>query len=377
MEKDFKMEESIIRCWSVCIPDNAGEEVSKTLESTWINTGKKEKEFREKVCKRFRAPYAAACMSGTSALKIALRALGVGPGDEVVSTPFTFIATNTSILEVGATPVFADIQYDTLNIDPKSVAEKITEKTKAIMCVHYAGNPVDLDELREVAAKHNLPIIEDSAHAMASEYKGNPIGSTGDVATFSFQCVKIVTSGDGGIVTTTNEEIYKKIKKQSWYGIDRDTKKTSILDPLPAHPDGLGFKSNMNDITATLGCVAIDYLDTALKRRYEIGHRYREELASLSKVKLLDYKSHWKPNYQIFPIHVKDRDKFAHFMWDHNIQVNVNNRRNDLYDIFGGLCDLPNLKKADEDVILIPIHNDLTDNDVTRIINTIREYDNT
>ena len=375
MEQDFKMEEPVIRCWSVCIPDNAGDEVSKTLKSTWINTGKKEKEFREKVCERFRAPYAVACMTGTAALKIALRALGVGPGDEVVSTPFTFIATNTAILECGATPVFADIQYDTLNIDPQSVAEKITDKTKAIMCVHYAGNPVDLDELRAVAREHNLPIIEDSAHAQGAEYKGSPIGSTGDVATFSFQCVKIVTSGDGGVVTTTNEEVYKRLKKQSWYGIDRETKKTSILDPLPCPPEGLGLKSNMNDITATLACVAMDHLDVALGIRRKIGERYRRELSGLSKLTLVNYKEHWTPNYQIFPVHVEDRQKFAHFMWDRNIQVNVNNRRNDVYEMFGGLCDLPNTQRADEDVILIPLHADLTDDDVTRIIETIREYD--
>jgi len=364
-----------IRCWGVCIPDNAAEEVSKTLESTWINTGKKEKEFRKKICDRFQAPYSIACTSGTTALKIALKALGVGPDDEVISTPFTFIATNTTILEVGATPVFADIQYDTLNIDPKSVEEKITNKTKAIMCVHYAGNPVDLDELREIANKYDLPIIEDSAHAMASEYKGKPIGSTGDVATFSFQCVKIVTCGDGGVVTTTNENIYKKLKKQAWYGIDRDTKKMSILDPLPAHPDGLGFKANMNDITATLACVAIDYLDIPLTRRKHIGEFYRESLSSLNKMKLLNYKKEWTPNYQIFPVHVEERQKFAEFMLERGIQVNINNRRNDVYEIFGGICDLPNLKKADEDVILIPIHNDLTDEDVQRIVGTIKEYD--
>ena len=375
MENDFKMEEPIIRCWSVHVPDEAGEEVAKTLKSKWINTGKKEAEFREKVRARFNAPYAAACMSGTAALKIALKALGVGPGDEVVSTPFTFIATNTSILEVGAKPVFADIQYDTLNIDPKSVEEKITDKTKAIMCVHYAGNPVDMDELREVADRHGLPIIEDSAHAMACEYKGQPIGSFGDVATFSFQCVKIVTCGDGGVITTTNEALYKKIRKQSWYGIDREAKKTSILDPLPVPPEGLGFKSNMNDITATLGCVAMDHLDDVLARRRVMGERYRRELSGLKKVKLLNYRDHWTPNYQIFPIHVQEREKFAHFMWDRNIQVNINNRRNDIYEMFGGLCDLPNLKRVDEDVILIPLHADLTDDDLTRIISTIKEYD--
>jgi len=373
--KDFKMEEPIIRCWGVCVPDNAGKEVSKTLKSRWINTGKKEKEFREKIRSRFKAPYAIACMSGTAALKIALRAYGVGPGDEVISTPYTFIATNTAILEIGATPVFADIQYETLNLDPKSVEEKITNKTKAIMCVHYGGNPVDLDELRAVAAGYNLPVIEDSAHAMGSEYKGQPIGATGDVSTFSFQCVKIVTTGDGGAVTTTDEKIYEKLKKLSWYGMDRDVKKTSILDPLPSHPDGLGFKANMNDITATLGCVAMDYLEIALKRRREIGGRYRKELSSLSKITLVDYKDHWSPNYQIFPIHIENREVFANFMLERNIQVNINNRRNDLYDIFGGMCDLPNLKRVDEDVILIPIHNDLTDEDVGKVIQSIKEYD--
>ena len=374
MKKDFNFGKEI-RCWGVFIPENAGEEVTKTLKSTWINTGKKEREFREKVCERFSAPYAIACMSGTAALKIALRALDIGPGDEVVSTPFTFIATNTAILEVGAIPVFADIQYDTLNIDPKSVAEKITKKTKAIMCVHYAGNPVDLDELREVANNHNIPIIEDSAHAMTTEYKGKPIGSTGDVSTFSFQCVKIVTSGDGGVVTTTREDIYKKLKKQTWYGIDREAKKTDILNPLPADPDGGGYKSNMNDITATLGCVAIDNIDLPLSRRHYIGERYRGELSGLKKIKLLDYKKHWTPNYQIFPIHVKDRKHFAEFMWERGVQVNINNRRNDIYDIFGGLQNLPNTKRADEDVILIPLHYDLTNEDVDRIISTIVEYD--
>ncbi len=374
-KKDYQIGEEI-RTWSVCIPDNAAEEVGKTLASTWINTGKKEKEFREKICKRFKAPYATATTSGTNALKIALKSLGIGPGDEVVSTPYTFMATNTAILELGAKPVFADIQYDTLNIDPVSVEKKITNKTKAIMCVHYAGNAVDLNELRAIADSHDLPIIEDSAHAMATEYQGNPIGSTGDVACFSFQCVKIVTCGDGGVVTTTNEELHEKMQKMSWYGINRDAKKVDILDPLPHAPDGLGLKANMNDIIATLACTAIDYLDTALEVRYRYGSLYREELKSLSKISLMNYKEDRKPNYQIFPIHVENRDEFANFMWSQGIQVNINNRRNDIYEMFGGVnSDLVNLERADNDVILIPMHNDLTDSDVNRIIDNIKVFD--
>ncbi len=373
--KDYNIGKEI-RTWSVSIPENAATEVAKTLKSTWINTGKKEKEFREKLCNRFNAPFATATTSGTNALKIALKSLGVGLGDEVVSTPYTFMATNTAILELGAKPIFADIQYDTLNIDPKSVAEKITKNTKAIMCVHYAGNAVDLDELREIANNHNLPIIEDSAHAMATEYKGKPIGATGDMACFSFQCVKIVTCGDGGAVTTTNKELHEKMQKISWYGINRDAKKLDILDPLPHEPDGLGLKANMNDIIATLACTAIDYLDTALKKRYHYGAIYRDELKSLSKITLMNYKDDRKPNYQIFPIHVENRDKFAKFMWSKGIQVNINNRRNDIYSMFGGVQkDLINLEKADNDVILIPMHNDIDDNDLNRIIDNIKLYD--
>ncbi len=373
--KDYKIGEEI-RTWSILIPDLAAKELEKTLKSKWINTGKKEKEFRQKICNRFKVPYATATTSGTTALKIALKSLGIGNGDEVVTTPFTFMATNSAILEVGAKPIFADIQYDTLNIDPLSVSQKITEKTKAIMCVHYAGNPADLDELREIANHHNLPVIEDSAHAMASEYKGNVIGSIGDIACFSFQCVKIVTCGDGGVVTTPNKKIYEKAQKISWYGINRDQKKMNILDPLPHEPDCLGLKGNMNDIVATLGCVAIDYLDTALDFRYTLGTMYREELNNLSKIKLINYKADRTPNYQIFPVHVEDRSEFAEFMWNHGIQVSINNRRNDLYKIFGGIqTDLINVSKADEDVVLIPLHNDLSDSDIDRIISKIQQYD--
>tara|TARA_Y100001970_G_scaffold261373_1_gene344443 strand:+ start:17211 stop:18356 length:1146 start_codon:yes stop_codon:yes gene_type:complete len=373
--KDYDIGEEI-RAWGVCIPDQAADEVVKTLKSRWINTGKKEKEFREKICDRFQAPFATACTSGTAALKIALKSLGVKPGDEVISTPYTFMATNTSILELGGIPIFADIQYDTLNLDPDSVAERITEKTKAIICVHYAGNPVDLDELRSVAKKHDLPIIEDSAHAMASEYKGKPIGATGDIACFSFQCVKIVTCGDGGVVTTTNKKLHEKIQKTSWYGINRDAKKVDYLDPLPHHPTELGLKANMNDIVASLACAAMNHLDTALEFRQTIGSQYRHELGGLDNIELMNYKDDRKPNYQIFPVHVKNRDKFAKYMWENGVQVNINNRRNDIYPVFGGLRkDLPNLEKADQDVILIPLHSDLTESNVEKIISCIKKYD--
>jgi len=375
-KKDYEIGDEI-RAWSVYIPDQAIIEVTNTLKSKWINTGKKEKEFRGKIEKKLSTPHAIACNSGTSALKAALSALGIGIGDEVVSTPFTFIATNTAILEVGARPVFADISYDNLNLNPRSIEDKITSRTKAIICVHYGGNPCDMDEIWEIGKKYSLPVIEDSAHALCSKYKDHYIGSRGDIACFSLQVVKIVTAGDGGVITTTHDEYYKKIREKIWYGINRDAKKFDILDPFPHHPKGLGYKMNMNDITASLACVAIDSIEEPLKIRRDIGELYRKELMGLDKIKLMEYKQDRTPNYQIFPIHVENREKFANYMIESGIQVIINNRRNDIYSIFGGQrTDLPNTKKADEDVILLPIHADLTTSDTNRIINCARKYEN-
>ncbi|MBL7086849.1 MAG: DegT/DnrJ/EryC1/StrS family aminotransferase [Candidatus Cloacimonetes bacterium] len=373
-KKDCELGQEI-RTWSTFVPEETGDAVKNILKSKWINTGKQEKLFRQKVSEKFDFQYCVAVNNGTAALRASLAALGVSPGDEVVSTPYTFIATNTSILEQGATPVFADIQYDTLNIDPKSIVEKITDKTKAIMCVHYGGNPCDMDEIRKIGQGFNLPIIEDSAHALGSKYKGHYIGSTGDIITFSFQVVKIVTCGDGGIIATTNEEYYKKLKKYSWYGVDREERKNNLIDPLPESIDVLGFKYNMNDITATIGIVGIEHFDIPFKRRIEIGERYQRELADCKKIRILHYPSENTPNYQIFPIHVEKRLDFAKYMIKHGIMVNVNNRRNDRYSIFGGLNDLPVTEKVDNDTILIPLHADLTDSNVDKIIDTIHKYD--
>lgn len=366
-----------IRAWSLYIPPETGDEVSKVLASKWINTGKQEKLLREKFRERFNFKFCVATNSGTSSLRASLAALGVGPGDEVVSTPYTFIATNTSILEQGAKPVFADINYDTLNIDPDSIAKKITKKTKAIMCVHYGGNACDMDAIRKIGRDYNLPIIEDSAHAIASKYKGDYIGAKGDIITFSLQVVKIITCGDGGLIVTPNKKFYEILKKKIWFGVDRENKKTTPIDPLPDRIDMLGFKYNMNDIVATIGLTGLKHLGEPLARRKVLGERYRRELVNLKKIKVTHYPKENTPNYQIFPVHVKNRMRFALYLREHGIFVNVNNRRNDRYSIFGGKKNLPNLKRADEDTILIPIHFDLTDKNVDYIIDTIKKYDRT
>src|SRR3989338_6066156 len=265
--KDYELGDEI-RLWSTFVHEDAIRAVTETLRSKWINTGKREKELRKKASQKWGFPFCVACTNGTAALRSALAVLEVGPGDEVVSTPYTFIATNTSILEQGARPVFADINYDDLNISPARIEEKITSKTKAIMIVHYGGNPCDLDEIRAIGKKHNLPIIEDSAHALGSIYKGKYIGSTGELVCFSLQVVKIINSGDGGLISTSKKRYYQKLKKIIWYGIDREEKKTSLLDPLPDSFKGdvLGFKYNMNDIIASLALAGVNNYDAPARK---------------------------------------------------------------------------------------------------------------
>ncbi len=375
-KKDYEVSDEI-RLWSTFIPEETGEAVQKILKSPWINTGKQEKLFRQKFAEKFNISYCVATNSGTSSLRASLAALGVGLGDEVVSTPYTFIATNTAILEQGATPIFADIEYDTLNIDPESIVKKITPKTKAIICVHYGGNPCAMDEIREIGRTHHLPIIEDAAHALGSKYKGQYIGATGDIIAFSLQAIKVITCGDGGMIGTPNESYYKELKKRVWFGVDRDEKKAGFIDPLPDAIDVLGFKYNMNDITATIGLVGLEHIEESLARRKTIGELYRQEFSGCRKITLLNYSSNNAPNYQIFPVHVDNRVEFANFMHARSIMVGVNNRRNDRYSIFGTLQDLPALKKADEDTILIPIHTWLTDAEVKKVIETVKEYDAT
>lgn len=375
-KKDYDLPTNIINTWSTYIPEEAITEVAKTLRSKWINTGRKEEELREKARRKWKFPYCVAVNNCTAALRACLAMFGVGPGDEVISTPFTFIATNTAILEQGARPMFADINYEDLNISPKSIEEKITPRTKAIMVVHYGGNPADMDEIREIGRKHHLLIIEDAAHALGSMYKEEYIGAKGDSVCFSLQVVKIINSGDGGLISTSNKTYYEKLKKIIWYGIDRDEKKTNLLDPLPKsfRGDVLGFKYNMNDITATLAGAGVDHFDEAVKKRRVIGERYRQELVGYPKIKLMKYYNDRSPNYQIFPIHVENRVRFAKYLRKYNIRLNINNRRNDIYPMFGGQrSDLPMTERADQDVVLLPIHTDLTEKQVSYIIKKVKD----
>lgn len=365
----------MITLFSPFIPKETGKEVKKVIESGWINTGEKEKVFRQRLSAQFKFRYCVATNSCTSALRTSLALLQVGKGDEVITTPWTMVATNTVILEQQAKPVFADIEYDTLNLNPESIIERITDKTKAIMCVHYAGCPCNLGEIRKIAREHDVCVVEDAAQALGARYEGKYVGSTGELVCFSFQCIKIITCGDGGLISTMKKNYYEELKKRVWFGIDKEKRIRSPLGNLPRDITVLGFKYNMNDISATLGLIGLKHFDEALEKRKYIARRYREELSDCSKIELLHYPKNVEPSYWMFPIHVKNRMAFARLMREHDIEVSIHYPRNDKYSIFGGKQNLPVTEKVDRDTIHIPIHPNLTDDHVETVIETIKEWD--
>ncbi|MCL4435498.1 MAG: DegT/DnrJ/EryC1/StrS family aminotransferase [Thaumarchaeota archaeon] len=339
-----------------------------------LGEGPKVGQFESELKNKFGLKYVLALNSGTSALRLALAVGGVGPNDEVITTPFTALATNTSILEQGAKPVFADINYETSNIDPADIEKHITRKTKAIICVHYGGYPCDMDEINEIARDHDLLVIEDAAHALGATYKGKVIGTISKFTAFSFQAIKHITTGDGGMLTLLDSEKYEEARRRRWFGIDRAARKPSVIGyDTTFDITEAGYKYHMNDIAATIGLEQLKYFDAVFKRRAEIANIYREQLSDVNGIVLSENSSDRKNANWLFPLHVERREDFAKMMSAKGIEVSVVHWRNDRYSIFGGLRkDLPNLEKFSKTIIHIPLHQDLTDSNVEYIIDSIK-----
>lgn len=249
--------------------------VIEVLRSDYLTTGPKIAEFEKLVADYVGVKYAVAVSNGTAALHAACYAAGIGAGDEVITTPLTFAASANCILYCGGTPVFADVDARTYNIDPEDIRRKITNKTKAIIAVHLAGQPCDMDSILEIAEEHHLTVIEDGAHALGSVYKGKKVGTLSDMATFSFHPVKPITTGEGGMIVTDDENLYKRLALFRSHGITRD-------ENMMTHHEGawfyeqleLGYNYRMTDIQCALGCSQMKKLDSFLKRRRELVMRY-------------------------------------------------------------------------------------------------------
>ena len=256
--------------------------VARTMETRWIGTGPRVHEFEAEFACYVEAKHALATSSCTAALHLAMVASGVGAGDEVITTPMTFCATANAILHTGATPVFADCQRDSMNIDPAAIEAAITSRTRAIVPVHFAGRPADMDAITAIARRHNLLVIEDAAHAIESRYRGRKIGSIGHLTCFSFYVTKNMTTGEGGMVTTNDAALAEKIRILGLHGLSADAW-NRFSDAGYKHYDVVwpGFKYNLTDIAASLGLSQLPKLGGWLKRREELWRRYDQAFADL------------------------------------------------------------------------------------------------
>lgn len=356
------------------ISPSAIKNVTEVLRSTRLSEGTIVKTFELGLSKQLSVINPVLLNSGTSALHLALVVSGVGSGDEIILPAQTFIATGSAILMQSAKPVFADIQLKTGNIDPESIRKKITPKTKAIIPVHWAGYPCDMDQINKLAEEFDLAVIEDAAHALGASYKNKPVGTLSRFTAFSFQAIKHLTTGDGGALCCMFEDDYKKVRTRRWFGIDRDNSEVSILGERQYDVKEVGYKYHMNDLSAAVGLGNLDDFPLNLERRRKIAKNYRHELAKVTGLNLLDYKENRESSFWLFTILVEDRINFIKRLNEHGIPVSVVHQRIDRNSVFGGIhSDLPSQTMFDEKQISIPVHSGLSDEDVIKITTIIKQ----
>ncbi|RCW48202.1 UDP-4-amino-4,6-dideoxy-N-acetyl-beta-L-altrosamine transaminase [Halanaerobium sp. MA284_MarDTE_T2] len=364
------------------------EAVVETLKSDYLTTGPKIKEFENKFADYVDAKYAVAVANGTAALHAAAYVAGIKKGDEVVTTPLTFAATANSVLYQNATPVFADINPKTYNIDPESIKEKITNKTKAIIPVHYTGQPCEMDEIKEIAARNDLIIIEDGAHAVGATYKDQKIGSIGDLTTFSFHPVKNMTTGEGGMITTDSKELYNKLMKFRTHGITKDESEylNSSDGPWYHEQQELGYNYRITDIQAALGITQLEKLDKFLARRIEIVNRYNNEFKDIEGLIIPEQLENTNSAWHIYVLQLKlekltaDRKEIFNALREKNLGVNVHYIPvyfHPYYQSLGyqkGIC--PKVEKLYERIITIPLYPKMNDQQVDEVIKRIKSIIN-
>lgn len=306
--------------------------------------------------------------SGTSALHLALILAGVKPGDEVISTVLTAEPTNVSILQAGAKVVWSDIDYDTGALSAKSIEERITNKTKAILVVHYAGIPADLEAIQLVSKKYNIPIIEDAAHALGSKYDGAFIGTHSPYVIYSFQAIKHMTTVDGGMIAVANDEDLKKGRLTRWFGLDKN------IPRMENDITVLGYKYHMNNVNATIGILQMKHIQNVIAKHIENGKFFDEQLKNISGIELCKYYPKSEPSYWLYTMKVENRPSFIKLLESSGISASPLHLRNDRHSIFNeSKTNLPNVDKFYEKMIHIPCGWWVSKEDREKIVEVIKK----
>lgn len=364
------------------------DEVMDTLNSDWISKGPKTKRFENDFKNYVGSKYAIAVSSCTAALHIALTALGIKSGDEVITTPLTFVATGNAILYCGSAPILVDCKISDFNIDAALLEDKITKNTKAIIPVHFAGLPCDMEKIQKTAGKYNISVIEDAAHAIGAEYHGKKVGSIGDVSTFSFYATKNITTGDGGMITTDNEELAAKMEILSFFGISSDAwQRYSPAGKINYDMVELGYKYNMTDIQAAIGIHQLKKLDRFIETRKRYAEMYNKFLSEIPEIILQENKTNVRHGRHIYPIVLKtevlkiDRKGFIDAMRAENIGCGIHfvalhkqyyyKKRFNFND-----NDFPNASYISDRIVSLPLYPRMTENDIYDVIKAVNKIIN-
>jgi len=366
------------------IHDEEIREVVSTLESGWLGTGPRVARFEREFSSYVGAPHASALNSCTAALHLSLLAAGLRPGDEVITSALTFCATVNAVIHAGATPVLADVDPRTMNLDPEDVARKVTRRTKALLPVHFAGRPCDMDALMAIAQRHELVVIEDCAHAIETEWRGRHAGTIGDFGCFSFYVTKNVATGEGGMVVNRREEDAFRIRVLGLHGMSKDAWKRFGDDGYKHYQVvAAGFKYNMMDLQAAIGIHQLARVEPAWRRRREIWNRYDEAFAGLPLTCPAEPDADTRHAFHLYTVLVDEtkagltRDAFLEGMTQEGIGVGVHYLALPEHPHYRETLgwrpdDTPHATRIGRRTVSLPISPKLTDEDVSDVITAVR-----
>lgn len=342
--------------------------LEEVLYSGYVAQGEVVEEFERKFEEYIGSGHTLSLNSGTAALHIALILAGVQEGDEVISTALTAEPTNVAIKMVGAKIRWADVDYNTGNISPVEIEKVINSKTKAIIVVDYAGIPVDVEGIKALSEKYNIPVIEDAAHALGAKYKGRKTGCHFPFTVYSFQAIKHLTTIDGGALQILDDDLYEKAKKIRWFGLDK--KLTRMDNDITFQ----GYKYHMNNVNATIGLIQLEHIENIVQRYINNGKYFDEQLKNVKGVELIKYYPDSEPSYWLYTLKVENRDSFVKMMTDNEIMASELHKRNDLHTYLNDYpAELPNLDLFYNTMVHIPCGWWVTDADRDRIVTLIKK----
>jgi UDP-4-amino-4,6-dideoxy-N-acetyl-beta-L-altrosamine transaminase len=364
------------------IGDSEIEEVVQALKSGWITTGPRTKEFERRLGEYVGARHAIAVNSCTGALHLALAALGIGPGDEVVTSPLTFCSTANVILQLGGTPVFADIAED-YNIDPAEIERRITPRTKAILPVHYSGQPCKMDQILACAREYNLPVVEDAAHAIGAKYREQTIGTLGDVTAFSFYAIKNMTTAEGGMITTEDDDLAERMRLLSLHGISKDAWKRYTSEGSWYYEVVCpGYKYNMTDIQAALGIHQLAKLERFLAIRSRYAAWYNDAFGEMPEIQTPVVNGKVRHAWHLYVVQLDleqltiNRAQFIEALRAENIGASVHFIPVHLHPYYRERFgfergDYPRAERAYDRIVSLPLYPKMTTEDVEDVVSAV------